>query len=133
MQALVGVGCNIHHIAEALRVQTEYLDQCKRVHKKGTDRCNISIMGLWLSGNHMKNGEPYTIHEEDKYQCPSWWNLVWAVCRRPGGANPARAKIIAKQCATGGVLQFQLCAVIAYVIHNYFNEKLKCKPLAQFD
>ena len=59
MQALVGVGCDRRHIGEALRVRPDDLDQCEKVHKKGTDRCNISIMGLWLSGNHMKNTTLY--------------------------------------------------------------------------
>lgn len=72
------------------------IDQIKKVHGSATDRCAISIMDTWLRQDFMKNGPPYNLHEE-QYQCPSWWNLVWAVARETGGQNPAHAEKIAKE------------------------------------
>ena len=96
MKALDGLTDSAHNIGLALRMKPPTVRNLEQIHGKGTDRCAISIMGTWLSGNHMTNGQPYTLHEE-QYPHPSWWNLVWAVAREAGGRNPARAEKIAQE------------------------------------
>ena len=64
--------------------------------KHSQDRKAIAIIDSWLRGTFNQGARPYTLHSEEKYRCPSWWNLVWAVAHNTGGNNPRHALTIAE-------------------------------------
>ena len=93
MRALEDVKAETPSIARALRLKENTVKKLEKLHRNNFDRLAIALMDTWLRGDYIKDRprEPYSLHEE-KYQHPSWWNLVWAVKH----SNPAHAEEIAK-------------------------------------
>lgn len=81
-------------IGRALGLPDERLTSIGKMHTE--DRSAIAVIDSWLRGSFNKSQKPYTLHPEEKYQCPSWWNFVWAVAHSTGGDNPAHAMVIAQ-------------------------------------
>ena len=89
----------IINIGQALSVDGQRISEIKRLHVDGNRRA-IAVIDTWLRGNYNASSKPYSNHSEEQYRCPSWWNLVWAVAHKTGGANPAIAKMIAEKHAS---------------------------------
>lgn len=85
----------IIEIAQSLNLRGERIEEIERLHKEDSRRA-VAVIDTWLRGNFNAKKKPYSLHSEEKYRCPSWWNLVWAVAHKPGGGNPAHAEFIAK-------------------------------------
>ena len=71
---------NIEEIGLALRIKQNTIDEIKQIHPNNPVLCGI--LSVWLKGQHMKNGPPYTLHKDEKHKCPSWWNLVFVVAQQ---------------------------------------------------
>lgn len=95
-KAVARVLDRIINIGQALSIDGQRLSEIKRLHADGTRRA-IAVIDSWLRGNYNATNKPYSNHSEEQHRSPSWWNLVWAVAHRAGGANPAHAKVIAEK------------------------------------
>ncbi|CAI8001670.1 Caspase-3 [Geodia barretti] len=93
-RALENLTARIIHIGRALSLGSDRLEVIEKAHGASGTRCAIAVIDTWLRGNYNPTKEPYTIAGNNPH--PSWWNLVWAVCHRIGGKDPAEARIIAE-------------------------------------
>ena len=93
-RAIENLTARIIPIGRALSLGSDRLEVIEKAHGASGTRCAIAVIDTWLRGNYNPTKEPYTIAGNNPH--PSWWNLVWAVCHRIGGKDPAEARIIAE-------------------------------------
>ena len=96
VRAIQKVGDRSVHIGRTLGLPQDRRDEPELCRYHSQDRQAIAVIDSWLRGNFNRGSRPYALHSEEKYRCPSWWNLVWVVAHSTGGNNPAHALVIAQ-------------------------------------